>query len=217
MVPLKSPFFLPLYRCDPSDQFASSIPIGQPFPNLKFSLRPLNTLDALSQHDNSGELLISGDQLANAYHNNPSKSASAFITEDSAPFTRWYQTGDLAKVENGSFYIIGRIDQQVKLNGQRVELQGIESVIRRAFNLQSVFVFVDSDSKGSEYISCVFLSGDAPSLPDNLTSILLPFLPSNHIPRKFYRISEFPYTASGKLDRKAILRLIDDGALSVFK
>lgn len=171
-----------------------------------------------------GELAIEGPTLARGYLNDEEKTNASFLENLSwmrHGRSRVYKTGDLARFNgDGSIQYLGRRDTQVKVNGQRIELEEIESQIRRSRgNLQ---VAVEYLAEGKRSILVAFLVDEAatpypmselivssPSdrfthLPREIVTSLKDFIPAYMIPSLFIPISHLPISPSGKLDRRRL-------------
>ncbi len=176
-----------------------SVDIGKPIANTHIYL--LNDRKELTESDKEGEICIAGDGLSNGYYKNQELTNNNFIQLPFEPYCKVYCTGDLGKYENGNLFCIGRIDNQVKINGYRIELEEIEYAIRKNNLVLDSVVCYDSDNNQlvSFYISDEKI--DIESLIDELESIL----PNYMIPSVFEKVSYFNYTPSGKTDRKSML------------
>ncbi|MFC5703038.1 amino acid adenylation domain-containing protein, partial [Cohnella faecalis] len=109
---------------------AANIPIGTPIANTK-----VHIVDAggrlLQPIGIPGELCIAGAGLARGYLNQPELTAEKFVANPFAPGERMYRTGDLARwLPDGNIEYLGRIDEQVKVRGHRIELGEVESALR---------------------------------------------------------------------------------------
>ena len=103
-----------------------SLAIGKPFPGIQAGIVDAN-LNFLPQGE-EGELVVSGRQVARGYYQDPELTAARFPTLEGR---RWYRTGDLAYQDSsGAFHHLGRIDNQVKILGNRVELEEVEAHLR---------------------------------------------------------------------------------------
>jgi D-alanine--poly(phosphoribitol) ligase subunit 1 len=151
-----------------------------------------------------GELCLGGPQVMSGYWNEPSKTESAFFNigsgSDKKPF---YKTGDVAFVDmEGNFFYCGRTDNQVKIQGYRVELAEIEFVAKEFVHENRVAAIVKSDIKGNNE---VFLYVE--NFKDD-TVELLDFmkerLPVYMLPREIYKCEKFPMNLNGKIDRKIL-------------
>lgn len=187
-----------------------------------------------------GEILIEGPLVARGYLNDPEKTAAAFIEDpkwvsqfskgaSSSP-RRFYKSGDLGIMNtNGSITILGRRDSQVKINGQRVELDEVMYQAQRLLP-QGYHVAVDATSikeaAHKKYIvAFVSIPSPGPSCQQgallsllmsvetrhNFTEVqhsLAKVLPSYMIPSIWIPITEIPYDTSGKLDRQKLRGLV---------
>ena len=147
-----------------------------------------------------GELMICGDQVGRGYINLPDRTAASFFLHDGL---RAYRSGDLAAwTEDGSIRIFGRMDNQVKLRGFRIELDEIEKVLMEYPQLKTGAVSVVK--KGTaEYLAGYYTSActiDEESLKAHLAAKL----PEYMIPNLFVRLEAMPMTVNGKVDRRAL-------------
>jgi len=172
------------------------VPIGRPMEGMQaFKLSD----DA---SDEEGELCLSGDQVTLGYWNNPSKTAEAFGATNSGE--KFYRTGDLCKIDGaGDFLYLGRIDNQVKVDGHRVELEEVEFHARVFCGEQQVVATVTTSEVGSNFI-VLFLESEGVRRAD-LTEYLRKHLPEYMIPKEIVTVSPFPLNINGKIDRKALM------------
>lgn len=158
-----------------------------------------------------GELIISGRSVSQGYLKDKEKTEKVFRIEDDM---RHYYTGDKAKLEEGYWFIQGRIDFQIKINGYRMELEEIESIINR---LPQVKHAVVSPIKKGEKIQYLYATtvlqekGDKSDmeLTRELKQEFKKYLPEYMIPRKFKFTDNLPLTPNGKLNRKKILEELE--------
>jgi len=178
-----------------------------------------------------GELLMHGPTLAREYIGDPEKTKHAFVNSptwmehcSSAMLVsgrRAYRTGDLARYnDDGTISIIGRRDTQIKLRGQRVELEEVEFYLRRSLPKEVrdlALAMVSLAGKEREKILMAFLvldlrmDSDRQSISKYLENMtrdlakkLSQFLPSYMIPTAYYALPELPITLHSKLDRKKL-------------
>lgn len=148
-----------------------------------------------------GEIYIGGDGLAEAY-TNKEETTKKFISN---PFGkgRIYKTGDLAKyLVSGEIEYCGRIDDQVKINGRRIELEEISSELKKNIGINECVVLFDKDEPKrlvAYYTSEVSLDVEF------LRVALVEKLPEYMIPSAFIFFDRFPLTANGKINRQALL------------
>jgi amino acid adenylation domain-containing protein len=165
----------------------------------------------------TGELLIGGDGVALGYLNDPTLTLEKFVTVpgkhgDSAVF---YRTGDSAVREvDGMFRYVGRNDEQLKLNGFRVEPAEIESVLCRAPGVRSAAVAIHQFPSGARGLIAGVVVDQQLSTDDiqSLREWLSNLLPDRMIPTRFVRLDALPLNTNGKVDRRAISRIFDSNA-----
>ncbi|QIJ66718.1 non-ribosomal peptide synthetase [Streptomyces sp. JB150] len=182
----------------------TSPPIGLPMANhvahvLDRELRPVPV-------GVPGELVIGGAGLARGYLNRDELTAQKFIADPfgTAPGGRLYRTGDLVKrLPDGRLVFLGRIDQQVKIRGLRIELGEVESALTGFSGIGPVSVQAWTDDKGAKHL-VGYLTGvteqQLPAVREHLRALL----PSYMIPSWFVVLDELPVTSSGKVDRRRL-------------
>ena len=151
-----------------------------------------------------GELCISGSGLARGYLNRPELTAQRFIPH---PLTRGesvYRSGDLGRwLADGNIELLGRKDNQVKIRGNRIELEEIEKQLLRHEQVEEAAAVVRDDEEGEKYI-CVYFTGWQRLTVAELKSFLATQLPYYMIPSFFVQLEALPRTVSGKLERKSL-------------
>lgn len=156
-----------------------------------------------------GELYIGGVCLARGYHNRPDLNAERFIADPFSddPGARLYKTGDEAKyLPHGAIEYIGRLDQQVKIRGHRVELGDIEARLAEHPDIAACAVYATEDHQQQlQIVACIVKrKPDRYMAVKELYDYLKDRMPESMIPARWMFIQEMPLTASGKLDRKAL-------------
>ncbi|HEV2205771.1 MAG TPA: amino acid adenylation domain-containing protein [Candidatus Acidoferrales bacterium] len=154
----------------------------------------------------SGELLIGGDGLADGYLNQPELTRKQFIAD---PFSdnadaRLYRTGDEVRLrEDGRIEFIGRLDDQVKVRGFRIELSEIEASLSRIEGIQRAIVVLREFGPNEKQVVAYYTGRDGFCV-DDLAQRLKQVLPEYMVPGSYMHIDNFPLTANGKIDRKAL-------------
>jgi amino acid adenylation domain-containing protein len=147
-----------------------------------------------------GELYIGGIGVACGYRNLPEKTAEAFVNYNGQ---RMYRSGDYAKWDkNGNVYILGRLDNQVKLRGLRIELGEIEGLIAAQPHIKKVAVIIRKLS-GQDNL-CAYFTADAEIDIDELRIELKKHLTHYMVPTAYLQLNEMPMTANGKTDVKRL-------------
>jgi amino acid adenylation domain-containing protein len=192
-------------------------PIGRPQPNCQAYVldRHLNPVPV----GVAGELHIGGAGVARGYLNRPELTRERFIPDPFRPGGRLYKTGDLARRRpDGTLVFAGRIDNQVKIRGLRVELGEIEAaLVAHPAVAQAVVTVVTGPAGGKQLAGYLRLdppagqpcadgisSGLGHSLDEDIRSYLARVLPQAEIPDYLVAVSEFPLNNSGKIDRSAL-------------
>src|SRR5205085_10212268 len=136
-----------------------------------------------------GELCLSGGQVTLGYWNNPSKTAEAFGTTNSGK--KYYRTGDLCRIEQvDNFLYLGRIDNQVKIDGHRVELEEIEFHTRVFCEDKQVVAAVNTSDTGLHFI-LLFIETEG-NVKNGLREHLRKHLPDYMIPKEIFPVYPFP-------------------------
>jgi amino acid adenylation domain-containing protein len=154
-----------------------------------------------------GQIAIAGDGLALGYFNRPDLTAERFVSVDTADgVKRCYLTGDLALMdETGTFHFRGRRDRQVKINGKRIELEEIETALRRHPRLAEAVVEC-REAGGVKRIIAYLRPRETqdlsnPNLIPSVMERLRNSLPAYMIPSTALVMADFPLTRAGKIDR----------------
>jgi len=166
-----------------------------------------------------GELCFGGDQVALGYLNSPSRTSETFIQHPL--YGRLYRSGDLGRMlPDGSLMIIGRQDDQVKLRGQRVELEEINTAAAQSDDISAAATLLLSpNNAGSQQLVTFYVTKTAKTLSLDLSfpearlramrvslfQRLRAHLPGYMIPSHVVPLSALPLTPAGKVD-KALLR-----------
>ncbi len=188
------------YDCD-KNNIPESIPIGKPVDNTQLLI--LDKACKLLPIGVPGELHISGDLVGNGYINRESLTKEKFIKNDYYDYPTMYKTGDLCSwAEDGNIEYLGRMDNQVKIRGLRVELGDIENAILKDTNISECVVTVVEKS-GEKYL-CGYFSSNKTIEEKSLRQRLTKELPEYMVPSYFVCLEKLPLNANGKIDRKAL-------------
>lgn len=178
------------------------IHIGLPIHNTNFYLLD-NNLNPVSKGQ-QGEICIGGLGLADGYLDNIKQTEKSFVYLPFKPFERVYITGDLGFYdENDKLIFIGRKDSQIKINGNRVELEEVEECLNSLKNIDiSVVCF---DFEHNELIA--FYMAQYEIDEHETINELKQLIPDYMIPHKYVLIEKIYYTDSGKVNRKEMLNI----------
>jgi amino acid adenylation domain-containing protein len=201
------------WECTTADLTASRIPIGFSVANtgayvLDDHLRPVAA-------GAEGELYLTGVQIARCYLNNPVLTAERFVA---CPFVhdgqRMYRTGDLVKWnEDGALDFIGRMDTQLKLNGIRIEVGEVESVLMEHPAISQAVVVPNRSIAAAPSLAAFLTANNknaaiATMAPEHLIRAVRAFaeqvLPAYMIPASMTVLPHLPLNANGKIDRAGL-------------
>lgn len=181
------------------------IPIGFPLPHIRAYV--VDGQGRAAAAGETGELLIGGGAVARGYRNHPELTEARFVwfEPEEAEGERVYRTGDLVRRDgDGALQFVGRLDNQVKVRGFRIELEEIESALSGYSGVQESVVVAHEE--GDEKMLVAYcrpaLNGDAPA--DSLRAFLGAQLPPYMVPSHFIQLEQFPLLVSGKIDRHAL-------------
>ncbi|MFD2169290.1 amino acid adenylation domain-containing protein [Tumebacillus lipolyticus] len=156
----------------------------------------------------SGELYIGGAGLARGYLNRPELTREKFVPHPFAadPDRRLYRSGDLVRWrQDGELEYLGRIDNQVKVRGFRIELEEVEARLTGTIGVETGVVLVREDQPGQKRIVAYVTAKEGHALQaSDLRQTLKESLPDYMIPSAFVLLPAFPLTPNGKIDRQAL-------------
>ncbi|WP_281322355.1 non-ribosomal peptide synthetase [Flavobacterium aestivum] len=191
------------------DVMQQGVSIGKPIANTSmyivnnsFELQPLGV---------TGELLISGIQVARGYLNLPELTKDRFIADPFRKDYQVYRTGDIAQWQpDGSIRYMGRIDNQVKIRGNRIELGEVENAIMIYGGIQQV-VATPKELNGEKVLVAYYLLEKEIAIDKaEIRAYLQGKLPDYMVPSFYVQLETLPMTSSGKVDRKALPNITGD-------
>jgi amino acid adenylation domain-containing protein len=190
------------------------VPIGGTFPGVRAYI-----VDACFRPvigGEPGELLVGGSGIARGYLNRPALTAERYLPDpfSGVPGARLFRTGDIASImPDGNLKFLGRMDQQVKVRGFRVELGEVEATIAMHPGVCHVIVVAHTRPSGeAELVAYVVpRSAGAPGAEKPTATALRTYaaerLPAHMIPYAVVLLDQFPLSPNGKIDRRALPRL----------
>ena len=177
---------------------STSVSIGYPLYNNQIYI--LNNSLSPQPIGVPGEIYIGGVGVGNGYINNAEANKKSFVRINGQLL---YKSGDLAKWNsNGTIDFIGRIDNQIKLNGYRIELNEINSVIQSYPSVNQCYTTI-TKNENTSYLITYFTADSNINIKD-LKSYMQTKLTFYMIPRFLIQIDAFPMTVNGKIDYKAL-------------
>ena len=203
-----------VYRHGPQTQAQAAgdiVPIGAPLPGMRARVVD----DALREvaPGSAGELVVAGPQVALGYLDDPERTAAAFVVPPGETEV-YYRTGDLVVrpvSPRDPLLFSGRLDQQIKIRGYRVELGEIEAVLRREAGVETAVAlgWPESQQGGAEGV--VAFIADPSIDVDRVLQRVAEHVPRYMVPREVRVIDEFPLNANGKIDRNALRAILRAG------
>ncbi|CAM1358757.1 non-ribosomal peptide synthase/polyketide synthase [Tenacibaculum xiamenense] len=179
------------------------VSIGAPIANTEAYI--INKENQLQPIGVFGELCLAGDGLARGYLNHMTLTQEKFVNHPFKSGKRMYKTGDIARwLPNGTIEFIGRIDDQIKIRGYRVELGEIENALLAIEDIHSGCVLAKKDKNNLDYLVGYVVFESAPINKNRIIQELKTSLPEYMIPKIWIEIEALPLTVNGKLDKKAL-------------
>jgi amino acid adenylation domain-containing protein len=182
---------------------SAPITIGKPIHNTQMYI--LDAHGGLMPIGARGELCIGGDGLSRGYLNQPEQTKERFIQSPFDRGSRLYRTGDLARHrQNGEIECLGRMDNQVKVRGHRIELNEIEASLREHPAVSQAAVSFQTNDSGDNRLVAYVCPRAEPCNIAELRTFLEGKLPGYMVPSKFVVLDQLPLTPNGKIDRRAL-------------
>lgn len=196
--PTECTVYASIYECSGHEE--KLIPIGKSLNGARVEIKAVSVEDKIAA--DVGEVVISGEGVAPGYFRADPHSESRFIRHEG----HWsYTTGDLARlIPSGDLVFMKRLDRQVQVNGIRVELGEIESILDRAFEIAGSTRVVHVENG----LVAFFLGTDKKKVA--IREIAGTHLPSFSRPTALIALDEFPLTPNGKADDRKLRNLADE-------
>ncbi|HEY9825555.1 MAG TPA: amino acid adenylation domain-containing protein, partial [Stenomitos sp.] len=193
------------YELTPQTQIlpGMDVPIGKPLGNVQ-----VYVLDADQQQvplGVPGELYLGGDGLADGYLNRPELTNACFIPHPFQPTGKLYKTGDRVRMlATGDLVYLGRMDDQVKVRGFRVELGEIERTLQSHPAVRESAVIAQTDAQNIVQLIAYVVPEGTQLDTNDLRFFLKTQLPDYMVPALMMSVASIPLTPTGKLDRRSL-------------
>lgn len=202
--PTENTTFSTTHEIDDQDLLGERVPIGRALNHSTAYVldRGLNAVPPGA----IGELCVGGEGLSSGYHKRPEENRTRFVTAPQRLGERLYRTGDLVRqLPDGSLDYLGRADDQVKVNGYRVELGEVESALRSVEGVRDAAVIAVEHS-GDKRLRGYYVAApglDADAVRQALAGKLAAYL----VPGALVPVEEIPLTRNGKVDRRRLAEI----------
>ncbi|CAM2011067.1 non-ribosomal peptide synthetase [Acanthopleuribacter pedis] len=179
-----------------------TVPIGKP--DGGYHILILNRHGDLTPPGFIGEIHIGGPGLAHGYRGDPAATAERFVPSPFGNGARLYRTGDLARwLPDGTIAFVGRLDQQMKVAGYRVEAGEVEHHLKRIEDIRDAAVKMVRNTRG-EWQLAAYLEANHDLDTDAVREVLTRALPHYMIPSHFTLVGKLPYSDRGKVNKRAL-------------
>lgn len=204
--PTETTTFALAHRVAPEELAQGLAPLGGPIPHTRAVV--LDAAGGRAPMGIWGEICIGGAGLAEGYWRQPGLTAERFVDDPLHAGERFYRTGDLGRWNNqGVLEFGGRVDDQIKLRGFRIEPGEIEQALALHPMVRGCAVLFEKGTNGEgRLLACIRPHEGAAPAPSDLTAFLARSLPAYMVPTAFFLVDELHLNANGKIDRARLLR-----------
>ncbi|MEV8057108.1 amino acid adenylation domain-containing protein [Streptomyces antimycoticus] len=182
------------------------VPIGRPLPNM--AMYVLDTAMRPVPVGVPGELYVGGTGVTRGYAGRPDLTAERYVPDPYGPVgARLYRTGDRVRMlADGDVEFLGRLDDQMKIRGYRVELGEVQAVVAAHPAVRDAVVTVHEPTPRDRRLVAYCVPADGETLPgaSELAAACALRLPEYMVPSAFVALERFPLNANGKVDRRAL-------------
>jgi nonribosomal peptide synthetase MxcG len=188
---------------------ADGVPIGTPLAGVNLYVVDEH-LHPVPQGQ-AGELCISGPTLAQGYLNRPEPNQKRFVCLNAVHGRpRVYRTGDRVVLsEDGALRYLGRLDDEFKISGHRIDPTEVETTLLQHPNVQDAAVIGHTQAEGNKYLAAFCVAQTMPEI-SQLRTWLRHRLPAPAVPTVFHTLEHLPRNANGKIDRQALRKALDE-------
>ena len=180
-------------------------PLGFMAPNFSYEILPLD-----NNNINFGELALIGPCVGLGYYNNFDRTATSFVQNKNSKFSQMmYKTGDVVeRASNGYLHFRGRVDNQVKHMGYRIELEEVEAAFSTLSYVNEAGVLYEKLTTELGQIKAFVSISDAAKDSTVIIDDLKKLLPAYMVPRSVIILPVLPKNSNGKIDRKQLAQLL---------
>lgn len=198
------------WKYDGISEIPYRIPIGKPIYNKNVYIMSQNELCGIQV---PGEICVTGDGIAVGYLNRPELTEEKFIPN---PFGtgRLYRTGDLGRwTEEGNIEYLGRIDNQIKIRGFRVELSEIENVLLKLEGVETATVIPYQKGNKDAILIAFYVGIETEMNEADIKLLLSQSLPNYMIPSRILPLESIPVNTSGKVNKNRLIEIYQENLM----
>jgi amino acid adenylation domain-containing protein len=185
------------------------VPIGKIFEGLQYCILDENK-NTVGPGE-TGELYVSGVQITKGYYNDPERTKTTYVKIPHRGNEIWFKTGDLVReMENGNLNYLGRLDNQVQILGNRVELQEIDCILKRASNSEMVVSLAWPIENGVAKSVVAFIAESEEQEKSKILEFCKNSLPPYMLPQDIFFIDQIPLNDNGKFDKKKLVAILEN-------
>nr|WP_154983063.1 non-ribosomal peptide synthetase [Paenibacillus xylanexedens] len=190
-----------IHQYDPAEPY-SEVPIGWPIDNMRLYVS--DEQGNLQAKHLPGELCIAGIAVARGYVNQPELTEEKFVSDRFHEPGKVYRTGDLVRwLPAGGMEYLGRIDEQVKIRGHRIEMGEIRNLLLAYSSIREAAVIVKETESSGKRLCAFYVSTEILEIAE-LERYLSTYLPPYMLPSEYIRLDRLPLSANGKVDIKKL-------------
>jgi len=184
------------------------VSIGRVFEGLKYCILDENKKEV--SPGEPGELYVSGVQITKEYFNDPERTKATYVRMPHLGNEVWFKTGDLIKErENGNLNYLGRLDNQVQILGNRVELQEVDCILKKASNSEMVISLAWPIKDGMAEKIVSFIAESEEQEKTKILEYCRNRLPPYMIPKDIFFIDKIPLNDNGKFDKQKLIHILE--------
>ena len=184
------------------------VPIGKIFKGINYCILDENKKEV--SRGKPGELYVSGVQITKEYFNDPERTKETYVVIPNLGNDVWFKTGDLVKErENGNLNYLGRLDNQVQILGNRVELQEIDCILKKASNSEMVVSLAWPIKSGNAQRIVSFIAESEEQEEAKILKYCRNILPPYMIPKHIFFIDKIPLNDNGKFDKQKLISILE--------
>ena len=186
------------------------VSIGKIFDGLKYCILDENQNDSF-RRENRVSLYVSGVQITKEYFNDPERTKTAYVKIPHLGNEVWFKTGDLVKErDNGNLNYLGRLDNQVQILGNRVELQEVDCILKRASSSEMVVSLAWPIKNGVAERIVSFIAESEEPEEAKILEYCRNTLPPYMVPQRIIFIDKIPLNDNGKFDKQQLIKILED-------